>query len=78
MTELTRQLQSDLADLDVVVASAREAAATANSDTLPQLGLAAEEIRRAAAAIARVADNLEENPSLLTPRSPRPVVEMPP
>ena len=36
-----------------------------------------EEIRRAASGISRVANNLEENPSVLTPRSPRPTVELP-
>jgi hypothetical protein len=49
----------------------------ASGETLPELALAAEEIRRAASGVARVANNLEENPSVLTPRSPRPTVELP-
>jgi hypothetical protein len=54
------------------------AAGVASGDTLPELALAAEEIRRAAASIGRVANNIEENPSVLTPRSPRPTVELRP
>lgn len=75
---LARQTQTQFAELDDVIAEVRAAAAAANGETLPELTLAAEEIRRASAAIARVANNLEENPSVLTPRAPRPVVELRP
>ncbi|MEQ1709337.1 MAG: MlaD family protein [Terricaulis sp.] len=75
---LARQTQSDLAELDVAMADVRAAAAIASGETLPELTLAAEEIRRASAAIARVANNLEESPSVLTPRSPRPTLELRP
>jgi phospholipid/cholesterol/gamma-HCH transport system substrate-binding protein len=77
-TALVQQMQLDLAGLDQVVTQANAVLATANSDTLPQMGLAAEELRRAAAAVTRVATSIEENPSILTPRSPRRVVELPP
>ncbi|MBL8546758.1 MAG: MCE family protein [Hyphomonadaceae bacterium] len=75
---LARQMQSDLADLDEVLGSVNQAAGVAAGETLPELSLAAEEIRRAASSISRVANNLEENPSVLTPRSPRPTVELEP
>ncbi len=75
---LSRQLRSDLADLDSAIAEINAAAAVASGQTLPELALAAEEIRRAAAGVARVANNLEENPSVLTPRSPWPTVELQP
>ncbi len=75
---LSRQLRSDMAELDQVMTSMNEAAQTASGETLPELTNAAEEIRRAAAGIARVANNLEENPSVLTPQSPRPSVELRP
>ena len=73
---LARQLQRDLADLDTAIGEINDAAAVASGETLPELALAAEEIRRAASGISRVANNLEENPSVLTPRSPRPTVEL--
>ena len=75
---LARQMQSDLADLDEVLGSVNQAAGVAAGETLPELSLAAEEIRRAASSISRVANNLEENPSVLTPRAPRPTVELEP
>lgn len=75
---LSRQMRSDLAELDQVMTSMNEAAQTASGETLPELTNAAEEIRRASAAIARVANNLEENPSVLTPQAPRPTVELRP
>ncbi|WP_167755838.1 MlaD family protein [Vitreimonas flagellata] len=75
---LSRQLRSDMAELDQVMTSVNEAAQTASGETLPELTNAAEEIRRAAAGISRVANNLEENPSVLTPQSPRPSVELRP
>ena len=75
---LARQMQGDLADLDEVLANVNQAAGVASGETLPELALAAEEIRRAASSIGRVANNLEENPSVLTPRSPRPTVELEP
>ena len=76
LSNLTRQLQTDLADLDQVLDDVGQAAAVAGGETLPELALAAEEIRRAANSINRVAQNLEENPSVLTPRAPRPTVEL--
>jgi phospholipid/cholesterol/gamma-HCH transport system substrate-binding protein len=75
---LARQTRQDLAELDSVVSEVNQAAAIASGETLPELTAAAEEIRRASAAIARVANNLEENPSVLTPQSPRPTVELRP
>jgi phospholipid/cholesterol/gamma-HCH transport system substrate-binding protein len=75
---LARQMQSDLAELDQVLSQVNDAAGVAAGETLPELALAAEEIRRAAAGISRVANNIEENPSVLTPRSPRPTVELRP
>jgi phospholipid/cholesterol/gamma-HCH transport system substrate-binding protein len=75
---LARQMQGDLADLDRVLTEVNQAADVASGETLPELALAAEEIRRAASSISRVANNLEENPSVLTPRSPRPTVELEP
>lgn len=78
IAQLSRQLQTDLADLDQTIDQVNQAAGVASGETLPELALAAEEIRRAAASISRVANNLEENPSVLTPRSPRPTVELDP
>ena len=78
IASLARQTQSNLADLDQAVSQIRDAASVASGETLPELTLAAEEIRNASAAVARVANNLEENPSVLTPRSPRPTVELRP
>jgi phospholipid/cholesterol/gamma-HCH transport system substrate-binding protein len=75
---LARQTQTQLADLDDAMGEIRDAAAVASGETLPELTLAAEEIRRASAAIGRVATNLEENPSVLTPRAPRPTLELRP
>jgi phospholipid/cholesterol/gamma-HCH transport system substrate-binding protein len=75
---LARQTREDLVELDQVMAEVNQAAAVASGETLPELTAAAEEIRRASAAIARVANNLEENPSVLTPQSPRPTVELRP
>lgn len=75
---LARQLQSDVSQLGAAINEINSAAAVASGDTLPELTLAAEEIRRAASSITRVADNLEENPSILTPQSPRPTVELEP
>jgi phospholipid/cholesterol/gamma-HCH transport system substrate-binding protein len=78
ITALARQLRGDLAELDSVLSEVNNAAGVASGETLPELSLAAEEIRRAAASISRVANNIEENPSVLTPRSPRPTVELRP
>jgi phospholipid/cholesterol/gamma-HCH transport system substrate-binding protein len=75
---LARQMQADLVELDQVITQVNDAAGVASGETLPELSLAAEEIRRAAASITRVANNLEENPSVLTPQSPRPTVELRP
>jgi len=74
---LARQMQHDLSQLDQVVANVNQATARANGETLPELTQAAEQIRDAAASINRVANNLDENPSILTPRAPRPTVELP-
>jgi phospholipid/cholesterol/gamma-HCH transport system substrate-binding protein len=78
ISALARQMQSDLAELDSVISEVNQAAAVAGGETLPELALAAEEIRRAAQSINRVAANLEDNPSVLTPQSPRPTVELRP
>jgi phospholipid/cholesterol/gamma-HCH transport system substrate-binding protein len=78
ISALARQMQSDLAELDSVISQVNQAAAVAGGETLPELALAAEEIRRAAQSINRVAANLENNPSVLTPQSPRPTVELRP
>ena len=76
ITTLARQMQHDLSQLDQVVANLNQATARASGETLPEVTQAAEEIRNAAASINRVASNLEENPSILTPRAPRPTVEL--
>lgn len=76
ITTLARQMQHDLSQLDQVVANLNQATARASGETLPEVTQAAEEIRNAAASINRVAANLEENPSILTPRAPRPTVEL--
>lgn len=75
---LARQLQNDVASLGDAINEINSAAGVASGETLPELTLAAEEIRRAAASITRVANNLDENPSILTPQSPRPTVELDP
>ncbi len=78
ISALARQLREDTAQLNEVMQQVNTAAGVASGQTLPELALAAEEIRRAAANISRVAQNLEENPSILTPQSPRPTVELRP
>jgi phospholipid/cholesterol/gamma-HCH transport system substrate-binding protein len=78
IASLARQAEGSLAELNVAIGETSRAASVASGETLPELAAAAEEIRRASAAIGRVADNLEENPSVLTPRSPRPTVELRP
>jgi phospholipid/cholesterol/gamma-HCH transport system substrate-binding protein len=78
IASLARQAEADLAALDVVIAETNRAALVASGETLPEFAAAAEEIRRASAAIGRVAEDLEDNPSVLTPRSPRPMVELAP
>lgn len=78
ISSLVRQTQGDLRNLDQVMAEVQATAATASGETLPEVSQAAEEIRRAAQSISRVADNLEENPSVLTPQAPRPTVELRP
>lgn len=75
---LADQTQRDLAELDVVLSDVQSAAAVASGETLPEISLAAEEFRRAADAITRVANSIDENPSVLTPQSPRPTVELRP
>lgn len=76
--DLAGQMRRDLIELDSVIRNLNEASAVAANETLPDLARAADEIRGAAAAVSRVANNLEENPSVLTPRSPRPTVELDP
>ncbi|WP_395645656.1 MlaD family protein [Terricaulis sp.] len=76
ISALAEQTQSDLSQLDQIMTNLQSASATASGETLPELTLAAEEIRRASQQIGRVAANLEENPSVLTPRAPRPTVEL--
>lgn len=78
VTVLARQMQGELADLGEAITEINSAAGVASGETLPQLTLAAEDIRRAAVSITRFADDLEENPSILTPQSPRPTVELDP
>ena len=75
---LARQMQGELADLGEAIGEINDAAGVASGETLPELSLAAEEIRRAASSITRFADGLEENPSILTPQSLRPTVELQP
>jgi hypothetical protein len=55
----------------------RSASASVSGETLPEINRAAEEMARASQSISRVANNLEDNPSILTPRTPRPTVELP-
>jgi phospholipid/cholesterol/gamma-HCH transport system substrate-binding protein len=77
VASLTAQTQRDLADLQEVMRNLRTATATASGETLPEITRAAEELARASDAIESVARNIEDNPSVLTPRSPRPIVELP-
>jgi phospholipid/cholesterol/gamma-HCH transport system substrate-binding protein len=75
---LSAQLRRDLAALDAVITDINSATAIASGETLPELTRAADEIRLAAAAVTRVANGLDENPSILTPQAPRPTVELRP
>jgi phospholipid/cholesterol/gamma-HCH transport system substrate-binding protein len=75
---LTSQTQRDLSDLREIMANLRTASASVSGETLPEVNRAAEEISRASAAIDRVANGLEDNPSILTPHPPRPTVELRP
>ncbi|MFZ2028665.1 MAG: MlaD family protein [Vitreimonas sp.] len=77
VASLAAQTQRDLAGLQEVVANLRAASASVSGETLPEINHAAEELSRASQSISRVANNLEDNPSILTPRSPRPTVELP-
>jgi phospholipid/cholesterol/gamma-HCH transport system substrate-binding protein len=77
VASLTAQTQRDLADLQEVMRNLRTATATASGETLPEITRAAEELARASDAVESVARNIEDNPSVLTPRSPRPTVELP-
>ena len=77
VASLTAQTQRDLADLQDIMRNLRTATATASGETLPEITRAAEELAHASAAIDSVAHNIEDNPSVLTPRSPRPIVELP-
>lgn len=75
---LARRADADLQQLQVAITEVNRAAEMASGQTLPEIAGAAEEIRRAAASVNRVARNLDENPSVLTPQSPRPMVELGP
>ena len=77
VASLTAQTQRDLADLQEIMGNLRTATAAASGETLPEITRAAEELARASAAVESVARNIEDNPSVLTPRSPRPIVELP-
>lgn len=77
VSALAAQTQHDLAGLQDIVANLRTATASVSGETLPEINRAAEELARASQSISRVANNLEDNPSILTPRSPRPTVELP-
>ena len=74
---LAAQTQRDLAELQDIMHNLRTASASVSGETLPEINRAAEELARASQSISRVANNLEDNPSILTPRSPRPTVELP-
>jgi phospholipid/cholesterol/gamma-HCH transport system substrate-binding protein len=76
VTALVQQTQSDLSDLGEIMHNLKSASASVSGQTLPEVSAAVEDIRRAAASINRVANNLEDNPSLLTPQPPRPTVEL--
>ncbi|HVZ99104.1 MAG TPA: MlaD family protein [Caulobacterales bacterium] len=76
ITALSNQAQLDAQHLDQVLQELHGASQVASGQTLPQITLAAEEIRSAATELRRVAANLQQNPSVLTPRSPRPSVEL--
>ncbi|MFT3729591.1 MAG: MlaD family protein [Terricaulis sp.] len=78
VTALVDQTQRDLADLGEIMHNLKSASASVSGETLPEVSLAVEDIRRAAASINRVANNLEDNPSVLTPQAPRPTVELRP
>jgi len=74
---LAAQTQRHLADLQDTMHNLRAASASVSGETLPEINRAAEQLGRASAAINDVARNLQDNPSILTPRSPRPTVELP-
>lgn len=74
---LSAQTQRDLSDLQEIMRNLRTASASVSGETLPEINRAAEQIARASAAINDVARNLQDNPSILTPRTPRPTVELP-
>ena len=76
VTALVDQTQHDLADLGEIMHNLKTASASVSGDTLPEVSLAVDDIRRAAASINRVANSLEANPSVLTPQAPRPTVEL--
>jgi phospholipid/cholesterol/gamma-HCH transport system substrate-binding protein len=75
---LAEQMREDLESLDEAIADLRVASNSAADNTLPEITLAAEEIRRASAALARLAEQWEANPSILTPQAPRPTMELAP
>ena len=78
ISALAQQTQRDLGQLDSTLAEVHNAASEASGQTLPQITLAAEQIRRAADSMSRVANNIDANPSVLTPQAPRPLVELRP
>jgi phospholipid/cholesterol/gamma-HCH transport system substrate-binding protein len=76
LAALAKEMNADISDLDVAVAKVNSAATVASDRTLPQIGDAAESLAHAADAIQRVAEEIQANPSPLTPRAPRPTVEL--
>jgi len=76
ISALAQQTQTEMVKLDAVLDDVHSASTQASGQTLPEITRATEEIRRAAEQIQRVAANLDENPSVLTPRRPRPTVEL--
>ncbi|MES1156929.1 MAG: MlaD family protein [Alphaproteobacteria bacterium] len=74
---LARQTQQEMVKLDSVLDDVHAASQQASGQTLPEVTRATVEIRRAAEQIERVAANLDESPSVLTPRRPRPTVDLP-
>jgi phospholipid/cholesterol/gamma-HCH transport system substrate-binding protein len=78
LAELATEMKTDIADLDLAISQVNSAASMASDRTLPQIADAAESLSRAADAVERVAADLDSNPSLLTPRAPRPTVELAP
>jgi len=75
---LADQMRGDLDTLDVALADVETVGEIAANRTLPEITMAAEDIRRASSALSRLAEQWEENPSLLTPTAPKREVELAP